>query len=552
MGARDAGALLGNADSSGPSDRIYTNVQGFMSIRPSHGCGPSMNTWCQGQQGSRGNAVGLARVGGARSSPAQATGAAPPLPRRLGMVYGRALARGCSRHRGFGTSGLASSPPGRLNYFDAAFISVTGHRRGPLWLETRSPTGCIRSEVEVGARDLRLLAFALTVAFRRWESAGGLPGEPRRARYRPPGSRMSGRAAASFQGHRDRSVGGVLVAVAAGGGARRFLAGVAYMLVVPGGRGGTRRWRSRRIARRGVAQSHLSRHRPPSDLVLRPSSGVAIPLALFRAFTPNDTFPVAHRHHGESAHLDVGGRRGEAIRQAMQEQLGFTIPRDEAGRARGLRRVDAAQAPRRRRAGCGAVGVREVYARNHVRADRWYKLGRTMLYGGSRTRRRSRRSADSSSTRTTRSGSSVSTGSRHRAARHRRDHPRGEYLIAMEFFEGAEEIGDADIDERVIDEGLADDPAHVGRGLAHRDIKPANLMVQDGHLRLIDVFFVQVRPSPWRQAVDLGNMMLVLALRSDARDGVREGPPSTSRRGARRSVRRRLAALRAQRSSATS
>jgi hypothetical protein len=53
-------------------------------------------------------------------------------------------------------------------------------------------------------------------------------------------------------------------------------------------------------------------------------------------------------------------------------------------------------------------------------------------------------------------------------------------------------------------------------GLAHRDVKPANLMVQDGELRLIDVFFVQVRPSPWRQAVDLANMMLVLALRSDA------------------------------------
>ena len=42
-------------------------------------------------------------------------------------------------------------------------------------------------------------------------------------------------------------------------------------------------------------------------------------------------------------------------------------------------------------------------------------------------------------------------------------------------------------------------------------------MVQRGELKLIDVFFVQVRPSPWRQAVDLGNMMLVLALRSDAR-----------------------------------
>jgi hypothetical protein len=32
---------------------------------------------------------------------------------------------------------------------------------------------------------------------------------------------------------------------------------------------------------------------------------------------------------------------------------------------------------------------------------------------------------------------------------------------------------------------------------------------------LVDAFFVQVRPSPWRQAVDLGNMMLVLAVGSD-------------------------------------
>jgi tRNA A-37 threonylcarbamoyl transferase component Bud32 len=85
----------------------------------------------------------------------------------------------------------------------------------------------------------------------------------------------------------------------------------------------------------------------------------------------------------------------------------------------------------------------------------------------------------------------------------------------MEFFEGGEEIGDVDIDDRVIDEGLQMIRRMWDVGLAHRDIKPANLMVLDGHLRLIDVFFVQVRPSPWRQAVDLGNMMLVLALRSD-------------------------------------
>jgi hypothetical protein len=42
-------------------------------------------------------------------------------------------------------------------------------------------------------------------------------------------------------------------------------------------------------------------------------------------------------------------------------------------------------------------------------------------------------------------------------------------------------------------------------------------MVRDGELLLIDTGFAQVRPSPWRQAIDLANMMLVLGLRSDAR-----------------------------------
>jgi hypothetical protein len=40
------------------------------------------------------------------------------------------------------------------------------------------------------------------------------------------------------------------------------------------------------------------------------------------------------------------------------------------------------------------------------------------------------------------------------------------------------------------------------------------LLVGDGRLLLIDVAFVEARPSPWRQAVDLANMMLCLALRA--------------------------------------
>ncbi len=94
--------------------------------------------------------------------------------------------------------------------------------------------------------------------------------------------------------------------------------------------------------------------------------------------------------------------------------------------------------------------------------------------------------------------------------------PEREYLLVTEFFDGAKEIGEAEVDDGVIDQGLMLIRELWDAGLAHRDIKPANLLVRDGELKLIDVAFVQVRPSPWRQAVDLANMMLVLAVRTDA------------------------------------
>src|SRR4030095_1414855 len=93
--------------------------------------------------------------------------------------------------------------------------------------------------------------------------------------------------------------------------------------------------------------------------------------------------------------------------------------------------------------------------------------------------------------------------------------PEREYLLVTEFFAGATELGDAEVDEGVIDDGLGIIRRLWDAGLAHRDIKPANLLVRDGRLLLIDVAFVQARPSPWRQAVDLANMMLCRALRSD-------------------------------------
>jgi hypothetical protein len=67
----------------------------------------------------------------------------------------------------------------------------------------------------------------------------------------------------------------------------------------------------------------------------------------------------------------------------------------------------------------------------------------------------------------------------------------------------------------MIDEGLAIIRGLWDAGLAHRDIKPANLLVQAGHVRLIDTFLTEVHATPWRQALDLANMMLVLALGND-------------------------------------
>jgi membrane-associated phospholipid phosphatase len=47
----------------------------------------------------------------------------------------------------------------------------------------------------------------------------------------------------------------------------------------------------------------------PDDVLF----GVAVPVAAFRYFTPNEIFPVVYRR-GRTAHVDVGGRRGDAIR----------------------------------------------------------------------------------------------------------------------------------------------------------------------------------------------------------------------------------------------
>jgi tRNA A-37 threonylcarbamoyl transferase component Bud32 len=292
-----------------------------------------------------------------------------------------------------------------------------------------------------------------------------------------------------------------------------FLMGVVYCLAVPGRpRSYAKVAATVAIALFCLARLYLGVDHP-ADALLGVALGVAIPVAAFRFFTPNEVFPVVYRR-GRTAHVDVTGRRGEAIRQAVHDQLGLTVAEIKPV---GLE-SSAGSTPLRLRieGDPDQFLFGKLYTKGHVRADRWYKLGRTILYGSLedessfKTVRRlvtyedyALRLLQDIGVRTARPYGIVEIT------------PEREYLLVTEFHTGAVEIGEAEVDDVVIDQGLLLIRMLWDAGIAHRDIKPGNLMVRSGELLLIDVAFVQVRPSPWRQAVDLGNMMLVLAVRSD-------------------------------------
>jgi tRNA A-37 threonylcarbamoyl transferase component Bud32 len=292
------------------------------------------------------------------------------------------------------------------------------------------------------------------------------------------------------------------------------LVGVLYMLVPAG------RWRNRGkwaaaaiLAALCAARLYLAVDHP-TDQVTALVIGWPLAVVVFWLAVPNDVFPVSYRG-GRKAHLDIGGRRGAAIVNALDHQLGLAVTGVEPF---GLQ-ASAGSTPLRIRVrgpgGGNTTLFGKLYALNHLRSDRWYKLARTVIYG---------RLEDEKPFSTVRRLVEYED----HLLRLMRDAglpiprpygfaeitPEREYLIVMEFFDGGQEIRNAKVDDRVIDDALRVVRRMWDAGVAHRDIKPSNILVRDGKVLLIDVAFAAVRPTPWRQAVDLANMMLTLALAS--------------------------------------
>lgn len=288
--------------------------------------------------------------------------------------------------------------------------------------------------------------------------------------------------------------------------------GAAYTLVPAG------RWRTRAVvplvaavAALGLARVYLGVDHP-SDVVAGAITGLAVPAVVFRLLVPDEVVPVSYAR-GRRAHLDVGGRRRDAIAAALRGQMGLEVLAVEPFAWSG----SAGSTPVRLTVG-DASGREQLlfgklYATVHLRSDRWYKLVRTIMYG---------RLEDERSFNTVRRLVEYED----HMLRVARDAglptaepfgfveitPEREYLLVTELLEGASPLGRDNVNDAVIDDGLRLVHRMWAAGLAHRDVKPANLLVRDDRIFLIDLAFAAIRPSPWRQAVDLANMMVSLAV----------------------------------------
>lgn len=249
----------------------------------------------------------------------------------------------------------------------------------------------------------------------------------------------------------------------------------------------------------------------PSHVGLGLLVGMAIPVVAFRWFAPNEVFPIVYGRDRRPRAL--APTQIDAIRAALRADHGWELCAVELLRPPG----SAGSTPMRLSVRDGRGPSFEVFAKlyslAHLRADRWYKLARAIRYG---------RLEDEAPF------VDVRQLIEHEDYLLRLAHDAGlpvprtygfseivpgrDFLLLTEMLPDAQQLGLAPVTRDVVDQGLQIVRALWSAGLAHRDIKPANLVLSRGRLFLVDLSFGEVRPSAWREAVDLATMMLTLAL----------------------------------------
>lgn len=282
-------------------------------------------------------------------------------------------------------------------------------------------------------------------------------------------------------------------------------------VLVPAGR--ARRWSGllvgAAVAAMGGARVALGWD-DPSAVLVSAGLGCSAAALAFLLLAPDSRFPVVYRREVK-AHLHLDDARRTRVMEAVLDQLGVRVTELLPYRLDGSAGSTPCRLGVEGQSATSLFG--KLYATTHLRSDRWYKLFRVLRYG------RLEDEAPFSSVR--------------RLVEHedymlrllrdggvRVPEPLGvvevlpghEYLLVTEFVEGAVEILESGVPDEIVDDALRQVRMLWQAGAAHRDIKPSNILARGGRVVLIDVSFGELRPSRWRQAVDLANMMLTVAL----------------------------------------